>query len=178
MDISAPNPYSVVLCNPFKWDILWFILIKKSCYFCACHKRKINSIPQPQEKKSFRRQTECSSTLWGCLCTWPIWWLSTPTLSNEIFCGSFLIQNLAIFVCATTAKWILFLNHRNRKVVGGKHNVLAHYVNASAPDSSGVVLYNYFKWECLLFIISDPKSCFFVCACHKSEMNFIPQPQI
>ena len=66
--------------------------------------------------------------------------LSYGTLSNEIFCGSFLIQNLVIVLLATKMKWILFLNHRNRKVVGGKYNVLAHYENVCAPDLAGVVL--------------------------------------
>ena len=70
--------------------------------------------------------------------------LSTVTLSSEIFYGSLLIENLVIFFGATTAKSISFLNHRNRKVVGGKHNVLVHYVDASASDPSGVVHCNPF----------------------------------
>ena len=71
--------------------------------------------------------------------------LSYGTLSYEIFCGSFiLIGNLVVFVPATTAKQILFLNHMNREVVGGKHNVLVYYVNICAPDPAGVVLWNPF----------------------------------
>jgi hypothetical protein len=70
--------------------------------------------------------------------------LSSANLSNEIFYASFLIKNLVIFVCATTAKSITFRNHRNRKVVGGKHNVLVHYVDVDVPDPSGVVLCNPF----------------------------------
>jgi hypothetical protein len=54
--------------------------------------------------------------------------LSYSTLPNAIFCGSFLIKNLVIFVRATTVKQILFHNHRNKEDVGGKHNVLIHYV--------------------------------------------------
>ena len=53
----------------------------------------------------------------------------------------FLIQNLVIFVCETTAKRILFLNHRNRKDVGGKHNLLVHYVDVSAPNPFGIVVF-------------------------------------
>ncbi|OEU10485.1 hypothetical protein FRACYDRAFT_246948 [Fragilariopsis cylindrus CCMP1102] len=34
---------------------------------------------------------------------------------------------------------------RNRKVVGGKHNVLVQYVDVSVPDLCGVVLCNPFK---------------------------------
>ena len=48
----------------------------------------------------------------------------------------------------------------NKDVVGGKHNVLVHYVDVCAPDSSGVVLCNPFKCDVLLFI-SDQKSCYF-----------------
>jgi hypothetical protein len=72
--------------------------------------------------------------------------LSSTTLSNEIFCGSFLIQNLVIFARATTtAKCILFLNHMDRKVVGYKHNDLVHLVDVSATGLFGVVLCNPFK---------------------------------
>ena len=71
--------------------------------------------------------------------------LSTLTILSEIFYGSFLIENHVIFVRATTAKSISFLNHKNRKIVGGKHNVLVHSVDASAPNSSIVVLCNPFK---------------------------------
>ena len=71
--------------------------------------------------------------------------LSYRTLSNEISCGSFLIKNLVIFVRATTVNQILFLNHMSRKVVGGKHNVLVHYVNVSVQGPFGAVLSNPFK---------------------------------
>jgi hypothetical protein len=56
------------------------------------------------------------------------------TLSNEIFCGSFiLIENLVVCVPSTTVKQILFLNHRNRKVVGGKDSVLEYYMDLVHP---------------------------------------------
>ena len=70
---------------------------------------------------------------------------SVATLSNEIFCGASLIKNLVICVPTTLAKQILFLNHMDRKVVGGKHNVLVYYVNASATDPAGVILCNPFQ---------------------------------
>ena len=72
----------------------------------------------------------------------------------DILC-SFLIKNLVIFVSATSAKWISFCNHRNRKFVLGKRNVLVHYMDVSALQPSGVVLCNCFKWDILLFVISD-----------------------
>ena len=82
MDATTPNPSGVVLCNPFKQDIVCSFLIK---------------------------------------------------------------NHLAIFVPSTTVNQISFHNHRNRKVVGGKHNILPLYVDVSAPNPSGVVLCNTFK---------------------------------
>ena len=82
--------------------------------------------------------------------------LSSATLSNEIFCVSFLVKNHVFCVPATTAKQILFLNHMDINVVGGKDNVLVHYVDVCAPDSSGVVLCNPFKWDILYsFLIKN-----------------------
>ena len=94
--------------------------------------------------------------IWN-LFIWDILWFIS--IKNHIIC---------------VPKWILFLKHRNRKVVGGKHNVLVHFVNVSAPDLAGVVIWNSFTWDFLWFITIE-KSCYF-CACNNSEMNFIPQP--
>ena len=69
VDDSAPDPSGIVVCNPFKWDILCLFLIKNH---------------------------------------------------HVVFC-----------VPALKAKWTLFLNHRDRKVVGGKQNKLVHYVDVS-----------------------------------------------
>ena len=92
----------------------------------------------------------------------------------DILC-SFLTKNHVVLCVSTTiAKRILFRNHINKKVVGGKHIILVHSMHVCAPDSSGVVLCNPFKWD-ILWFISGPKSCY-LCACHKSEMHFIPQP--
>ena len=72
---------------------------------------------------------------------------------------------------STAVKWISLRNHRNKKVVQGKHNVLIHYVDVFAPNPSVVVHCNSFIWD-ILWFISDRKSC-----CHNSKMNIIPQPQ-
>ena len=87
--------------------------------------------------------------------------LSSATLLDEIFCSLFLINKLVIhFLPATEVKWILFLNHRNRKVLGDKHNVVVlHYVHVCASDPACVALWNPFKWDILWFIIFDQKSC-------------------
>jgi hypothetical protein len=60
--------------------------------------------------------------------------------------------HLVICVPTTLAKQILFLSHMSRKVVGGNYNVLVHYVNFCAPDSSGVVLCNL----CTMLVL-EPK---------------------
>ena len=44
------------------------------------------------------------------------------------------LVHLVVFVPTTTARQILFLNHMNRKVVGGKHNDLVYYLDVSAPN--------------------------------------------
>ena len=64
-----------------------------------------------------------------------------------------------VCVCALTAKQISFLNHRNRKVVGGAHNVLVHYIDDFEPNLSGVVLCNPFIWFLLLFISKHTHIC-------------------
>ena len=53
--------------------------------------------------------------------------------------------HLVVFVPTTTAKSSLLFNHRNKKVVGGKHKVLVHYVEATAPNQKRVLLRNYFE---------------------------------
>ena len=94
-----------------------------------------------------------------------------PNLFVAVFCNFFkwdilwlvLIKNLVICVPASTAKWILFRNHRNRKVVGGKHNVLIHYADASAPDPKSIALCNPSNeifcgsfWSNMLFFVCLP----------------------
>ena len=70
--------------------------------------------------------------------------LLSAILSNEIFCVHFSPEIRFFCVPTTLAKQILFHNHTHRKVVVGIYNVLVHYVNACAPDSSGAVLFNHF----------------------------------
>ena len=110
---------------------------------------------------------------------------SATNLSGVILCNPFKWVILLFIssrksgcccVCASTANWILFLNHRNRKVVGGTHNILVHYVDDAAddcaPNLSGVVLCNPFKWDILLFISGQKPVC--LCVCINSKTNFIP----
>ena len=71
--------------------------------------------------------------------------LLSANLSNKIVCVHFRSKIMIFCVSAIKVERILLLNHRNRKVIGGKHNVLVHYVDVSAPDPAGVVLCNPFK---------------------------------
>ena len=77
VDASAPGPSGVVLYNPFKWDILLFIVWL--LFVCLLHS-KMNFIPQPQEKRSCRRQTQCSSTWSGTSVCLMIWWSPRPQI--------------------------------------------------------------------------------------------------
>ena len=43
-------------------------------------------------------------------------------------------KSLVVCVPSTTEDCHLFNNHRNKKVVGGNYNVIAYYVDASAPN--------------------------------------------
>ena len=86
------------------------------------------------------------------------------------------LVHLVVFVPTTTAKWILFLNHRNGKVVGGKYNVLVHYVDACAPDPSTVVPWNPSIWDILWFIlIKNLVICVCVCVCATTAKRILFQ---
>ena len=103
VDVSALDPSGVVLCNPFIWDILLlFILIENRVVcFCAFHTSKMNFILQPQEQKSCGRQTQCSSTLCGCQCTWPIWCcpLQPFQMQMRYFVVHFWSKIMLLFLC-------------------------------------------------------------------------------
>ena len=53
---------------------------QKSCCLCAFYYSKMNFIPQPQEKRSCRRQTQCSSTWSGTSVCLMIWWSPRPQI--------------------------------------------------------------------------------------------------
>ena len=75
--------------------------------------------------------------------------ITYATLSDEIFCCSFLTENLFVCVPSTIEKKIIWQLQTQKKGVGGKHNILVHYVDASAHDPSGVVLCNTFIFCCV-----------------------------
>ena len=132
MNASAPDPAGVVLCNPFKWEILMLMLIENH----------VISVPSTPAKWISFRNHKNRKVVGGknnvlVLYVDP----SAPNPSGVVLWDhfiwsilySFLIKNHVqkswfVFVPSTPAKWISFCNHKNRKVVGGKHNVLVHYV--------------------------------------------------
>ena len=95
------------------------------------------------------------------------------TISDEIFCCS---ENLVVFLPATKVKQSLFLNHRNRKVAGGKHNVLVYMWMLVHPTylmlSSATLSNDIFCCSLFLFLIKNHV----FCECNNRELNFIPQP--
>ena len=146
---------------------------QKSCYLCAYHISKTNFIRQPHGQKTYKSQAQCSSTLCGCLYTWPIWCCPMEPFHMRYSVVHFVWKS-CYFVCATAVKLILFLNHMNRKMVGDKHNILVHYVDVSAPESSGIVLCNPVRWNILWFILIKK----LVILCVEQQQNvFFPQPQ-
>ena len=160
VDVCAPNPSGVVLCNPFKWDFLFSFLIKNHV---------VVFVPStPAKWMSFRnhRNRKVVGGKHNVLVQYVD--VSAPNPSGVVLCNpfkwdilyAFLIKNhhVVVFLPSTPAKWISFCNQRNRKVVERKHNVLVHYVDVCAPNLSGVVLCNPIIWDILLFIISNQKA--------------------
>ena len=152
MDASASNPSGAGLCNPFIWDILWFILIENHVVCVPSTTAKWISFRNHRNRKFLGGKhnvlvlyVDASAPNSSSVVLW------NPFKWN--ICLLILIKNHVVCVPWTTVKVISFCNHRSRKVVGGKHNVLVLFVDASAPNSSGVVLWNPFKWDILLFIL-------------------------
>ena len=87
--------------------------------------------------------------------------LSSATLSNEIYCCSFLVKNHFVCVPSTTADCNLFNNHRNKKVIEGNYNVLIYYKNASVPDPETVVFCNTLSKViyCCTFLVKNLVVC-------------------
>ena len=98
----------------------------KSCYFYVCNNSEMNFFPQPQKQKKCRRQTQCSSTLYGCWYTGLRRCCPLQHFQMRYFVVLFDQKSCYFCVLAIKAKWILFCNHRKRKVIG-------HYLDVSAP---------------------------------------------
>ena len=150
VDVSAPNPSGVVLWIPFRWDILYSFLIKNhhivfvpstAAKWISFHNHKDRKVVGGKDNVLILYVTAIASNPSSVVLCNPFKW--------DILCSYLIKNHLVIFVHATTANRIPFCNRRNRKVVGGKHNILIHYLDVSAPDSSGYVLCNPFKWDIL-----------------------------
>ena len=145
-----------------------FFWSKILLFLCACHKSVMNFIPQPQERKSCRMPTQyvliyyvdvIAPNLFGVVLCNPFKW--------DILCSFLTKKHVVVSVPSTPAIWISFHNHMDRKVVGGKLNALILYVNACAPNLSGVVLCNPFKWDILCSFLT--KKLLFLCLPHQQN---------
>ena len=145
-EVCAPDSTSVVLCNPFKWDIVWFILTKNHTVCVPTTLAKHILFLNHMNRKVVRGNHNVlihNAEVYA------------PDSKSVFLCNPFkwdiswfiLIKNHVTFVPTTLGKRILFCNHSNKKVVGGMHNVLVHFMDVCAPDSSDIVLCNPFKWD-------------------------------
>ena len=130
MDASTSNPSGAVLCNPFKWDILCSFLIKNLVIFVRAttaiwilFRNQMNrNVIGGKHNIPVHYVYDCASDSSGVVFFNPFKW-------DILY--SFLFKNhLVVFVPSTTVEWISFCNQMNRKVVGGKHNVLLLFVDA------------------------------------------------
>ena len=153
MDASAPNLSGVVHCNPFKWDILCSFLIKKHVVVCvpstpakwiSFHNHMKRNVVGGKHNVLVLYVNASAPNLSGVVHCNPFKW--------DILCSFLTKKHVVVCVPSTPAKWISFHNHKNRKVVGGKHNFLVPYLDICAPDPSGVVFCIPFIWDILLFI--------------------------
>ena len=179
IDASAPGPSGAIFCNPFKWDILYSFLIKNYV---------VVFLPSTPAKWISSRNHKYRKVVGGKHNVVVLYVdASAPNPSGVVLCNpfiwdilySFLIKNhVVVFVPSTPAKWISFCNHRNRKFIGGKNNVLIHYVDVIAPNPSGVVLCNPFKWDILYsFLIKNHVVVFLPSTPAKWISSRIPEPK-
>ena len=138
------DPSGVVLCNPFKWDILWFILIE-NLVICVpstlarlilFHNHMTKMVVGGKHNVLIHYVDACATNLFCAVLCNPFKWDSLWFI---------FIKNLVICVPTTLAKGILFQNHTNKQVVGGKHSVLIHYAEAAAPNQKKFLLWNHFE---------------------------------
>ena len=102
---SDLNKIMLFVCLPQQ---IWFISDQKlSCCFFAFNTSKMNIIPQPQEQKSGRRQTQCSSTLCGCQCTQLIWCCPLQPFQMRYFVVHFWSKILLFCACNNSKMHII-----------------------------------------------------------------------
>ena len=132
--LSCATLSNEIFCCPFCQKIMLFVYLP--------HQQNTYHSATTKVEKLQEANTMLQYTMWMFVHPTHLV-LSCATLSNKIFCCSFLIKIL-FFVCVHQQQNDFFLNHKNRKVVGGKHNILVHYVYVCALDPSGAVLCNPF----------------------------------
>ena len=160
--------------TPFIWDILYSFLIKTHVVVF------VPSTPAKWISFHKHRNRKVVGGKYNVLVFYVN--ASAPSPSGVVLCNpfiwdilySFLIKNhVVVSVPSTKAKWISFRNHRSRKVVGGKHNVLVSHVDVCAPDPPGVVLLKPLQMR--YFVVHFDWKSWCLCAFHNNEMNIIPQ---
>ena len=131
-----------------------WISCSHSC-FGAYHISKTNFIPQPHEQKGCRRLTQCSSTLCGCLCIWPIWCCPMLPFQMRYFVDHF--DQKSCYLCAYHNSRTDFIPqpHEQKSCRRLTQCSSTLYVDDCAPNLPGVVLCNPFKSDVLWFIIQE-----------------------
>ena len=159
-----------------------FILFFKLVHWRICEIKmisiRITLVKWWQTTRDCRRQTKCSSTLCGCLCTQPTWYSGIVVCNPFKFYVHFFwskIIGLCVYAC-NSSETNFIPQPQQWKVIGGKHNALVCYVNVCAPDPAGVVLWNPFIWDILWFILIKNLVIFVRATTVKRIFNFIPQP--
>ena len=146
-------------------------------FLCVCNNSKTNFIPQPQEYESCRRQPQCSNTQCGGLCTQPIWCCPLQPFQMLYFVVHFW-SKILLFLCACQKSKITFIPQPQEKKSCRRQTQCSYTLYGFQctrpiwccplqPFQMRYFVVHYFWSKILLFL----------CACHKSVMNFILQPQ-
>ena len=157
-------------------DQAYFVFVSdlKSC-FCAYHISKAKFILQPHDQKSCRRQTQYSSTLCDCLCTWPIWCCPLQPLQMR-----YLVVNLDQKSCYLCAYHISKANF-----ILQPHDQKSCRRQTQCSSTLCICLCTWPIWCCpmeplqmrYLVVHFDQKSCYYFCVCNIRKMNLILQTQ-
>ena len=133
------------------------------CYsFLIQNHIEMNFIQQPQEQKSCRRHTQCSSTMWMVVQqTYLV--LSSATLSNELFCYSFLVENLVVVVCVHQQQTEFYSSTTGTEKLQEAHTIFQYTMWMIVHPTYLVLSYATLSNEifCCSFLVKN----LFVCVC-------------
>ena len=144
--------------------------------FCACNSSEMNFIPQPLEQERYRRQTQCSSTLWEYLCTWPSWCCPLQPFQMRIF--------------------VVHFDWKSWYFVPGWNNSKTKFIPQPQkqkncrrqPQCSNTLFEGLCTWlnkccplqpfQMRYCVVHFNQNSWYLCAFHNSKTYFIPKPQI